>query len=160
MRIGVPKEIKTDEYRVALTPAGARELIQRGHEVLVETGAGEGSAFPDEQYERAGARVVSVDDAWGQADLLLNVGQPARAARLLEPLVEAEPENEAAWELLARSSFASAQLGRAEAALRRLVEVAPVNGWARRALARTLERQSRAAEAVGHHRVADALGAD
>ena len=55
MRIGVPKEIKTDEYRVALTPAGARELIQRGHEVLVESTAGEGSAFADDQYERAGA---------------------------------------------------------------------------------------------------------
>jgi len=76
LRIGVPKEIKTDEYRVALTPAGARELIQRGHEVLVESTAGEGSAFPDEQYERAGARVVSVDDAWSQADLLLKVKEP------------------------------------------------------------------------------------
>jgi predicted Zn-dependent protease len=94
-----------------------------------------------------------------QADLLLNVGQPAAAARLLEPLVEAEPGNEAAWELLGRSYFASAQLGRAETALRRLVEVAPSNGWARRALARTLERQSRPDEAVVHHRVADALGA-
>ena len=89
MRIGVPKEIKTDEYRVALTPAGARELIQRGHEVLVETTAGEGSAFPDEQYERAGARVVSVEDAWGQADLLLKVKEPVAAEyrRLREGLV-------------------------------------------------------------------------
>jgi predicted Zn-dependent protease len=95
-----------------------------------------------------------------QADLLLNVGQPASAARLIEPLVEAEPGNEAAWELLGLSYFASAQLGRAEGALRRLVEVAPSNGWARRALARTLERQSRADEAAGHHRIADALGAE
>jgi predicted Zn-dependent protease len=95
-----------------------------------------------------------------QADLLLAVGQPAPAARLLEPLVEAEPDNEAAWELLGRSYFASAQLGRAEAALRRLVELAPANGWARRALARTLERQSRPEEAAGHHRVADSLGAE
>ena len=89
MRIGVPKEIKTDEYRVALTPAGARELIQRGHEVLVETTAGEGSAFPDEQYERAGARVVSVEDAWGQADLLLKVKEPIEPeySRLREGLV-------------------------------------------------------------------------
>ena len=89
MQIGVPKEIKTDEYRVALTPAGARELIQRGHEVLVETTAGEGSAFPDEQYERAGARVVSVDEAWGQADLLLKVKEPIEPeySRLREGLV-------------------------------------------------------------------------
>jgi alanine dehydrogenase len=89
LRIGVPKEIKTDEYRVALTPAGARELIQRGHEVLVETTAGDGSAFPDAQYERAGARIVSVDDAWGQADLLLKVKEPIQPeyARLREGLI-------------------------------------------------------------------------
>ena len=58
MRIGVAKEIKPDEYRVALTPAGALELINGGHEVAVETGAGVGSAFPDETYERVGARIV------------------------------------------------------------------------------------------------------
>jgi alanine dehydrogenase len=89
LRIGVPKEIKTDEYRVALTPAGARELIQRGHEVLVESTAGAGSAFADEQYERAGARIVSVDEAWGQADLLLKVKEPIEPeySRLREGLV-------------------------------------------------------------------------
>ena len=59
MRIGVAKEIKADEYRVALTPAGARELAQRGHDVLVETAAGDGSAFADADYERAGARIVA-----------------------------------------------------------------------------------------------------
>jgi len=76
LRIAVAKEIKTDEYRVALTPAGARELVQRGHEVLVETTAGEGSAFADADYERAGARIVSVEDAWGKAELLLKVKEP------------------------------------------------------------------------------------
>jgi predicted Zn-dependent protease len=95
-----------------------------------------------------------------QADLLLAVGQPAEAARILRPLVQAEPNNEAALELLARSYFASAQLARAEESLRRLVDLSPTNGWARRALARTLERQSRPGEAVVHHRMADALGAD
>jgi predicted Zn-dependent protease len=95
-----------------------------------------------------------------QADLLLAMGQPADAARRLEPLAESEPGNEAVLELLARSYFGSARLGPAEAALRRLVDLAPSNGWARRALARTLERQSRADEAAVHHRVADALGAD
>jgi Flp pilus assembly protein TadD len=95
-----------------------------------------------------------------RADLFLESGQPTEAARILEPVVEAHPGNEAALELLARSYFASAQLGRAEGALRRLVELAPANGWARRALARTLERQSRADEAAVHHRMADALGAD
>ena len=76
LRIAVAKEIKTDEYRVALTPAGARELVQRGHEVLVETTAGDGSAFADADYERAGARIVSVEDAWGKAELLLKVKEP------------------------------------------------------------------------------------
>jgi predicted Zn-dependent protease len=93
-----------------------------------------------------------------RADLFLAMGQPVEAARVLEPLVAAEPGNEAALELLARSYFGSAQLQRAEGALRRLVELAPANGWARRALARTLERQSRHGDAVAHHRVADALG--
>jgi alanine dehydrogenase len=76
LRIGVAKEIKTDEYRVALTPAGARELVQKGHEVLVEATAGEGSAFTDDDYERAGARIVSVDDVWSNSELLLKVKEP------------------------------------------------------------------------------------
>ncbi len=76
MKIGVVKEIKPDEYRVALTPAGARELIQRGHDVLVETGAGAGSAFPDGAYEAVGARVGTADDVWAEAELLLKVKEP------------------------------------------------------------------------------------
>jgi alanine dehydrogenase len=89
VRIGVAREIKTDEYRVALTPAGARELVLKGHEVLVETGAGDGSSFPDGDYERAGAEIVSVDDAWGRAELLLKVKEPIAAEypRLREGLV-------------------------------------------------------------------------
>jgi Flp pilus assembly protein TadD len=103
---------------------------------------------------------IDLHSEYLRADLMLAVGQPAEAARILRPVVEAEPANEAALELLARSYFASAQLARAEEALTRLVELAPANGWARRALARTLEQQSRADEAVPHHRMADALGAD
>jgi len=76
MRVGVAREIKSQEYRVALTPAGARELVQRGHEVLVENGAGLGSAFPDESYERAGASLVSVADVWSRSELLLKVKEP------------------------------------------------------------------------------------
>ncbi len=76
MRIGVAKEIKPDEYRVALTPAGARELVQRGHDVLVETTSGDGSAFTDDDFVRAGARIVSVDDVWAESDLLLKVKEP------------------------------------------------------------------------------------
>src|SRR5690242_5357913 len=76
MKIGVVREIKTDEYRVALTPAGAHELIGRGHQVLVEAGAGEGSAFPDAAYEAVGARLARAGDVWSQAELLLKVKEP------------------------------------------------------------------------------------
>jgi alanine dehydrogenase len=89
VRIGVAKEIKTDEYRVALTPAGARELVQRGHDVTIETGAGEGSAFTDSAYEGAGARIAGVDEVWVESDLLLKVKEPIAAeyGRLREGLV-------------------------------------------------------------------------
>src|SRR4051795_5262593 len=89
VRIGVAKEIKTDEYRVALTPAGARELVQKGHEVLIETTAGDGSAFADDDYERAGARIASLDDVWSASELLLKVKEPIEPeyARLREGLV-------------------------------------------------------------------------
>jgi alanine dehydrogenase len=89
LNIGVAKEIKTDEYRVALTPAGARELGQRGHEVIVETGAGEGSSFSDAAYEAAGARIASVDEVWADAELLLKVKEPIEPeyGRLREGLV-------------------------------------------------------------------------
>jgi len=76
VKIGVAKEIKSHEYRVALTPAGARELIQRGHEVLIETGAGDGSSFPDAAYAAVGASVGSVDEVWEGSDLLLKVKEP------------------------------------------------------------------------------------
>ena len=76
MRIGVVTEIKPDEYRVALTPAGARELVAHGHEVLVEHGAGVGSAFPDDAYLAAGARLGSADEVWATAELLLKVKEP------------------------------------------------------------------------------------
>jgi alanine dehydrogenase len=76
MKVGVAKEIKPDEYRVALTPAGALELINHGHEVAIEEGAGIGSSFPDDAYTRVGAQVASVDDVWEQSDLVLKVKEP------------------------------------------------------------------------------------
>jgi alanine dehydrogenase len=89
MKIGVAKEIKPDEYRVALTPAGARELVQHGHEVLVESGAGDGSAFFDEAYEAEGAGISRVDEVWADVDLLLKVKEPipAEHGRLRDGLV-------------------------------------------------------------------------
>ncbi|MBA2461499.1 MAG: alanine dehydrogenase [Actinobacteria bacterium] len=89
MRIGVAREIKPQEYRVALTPAGARELVLRGHEVLIETGAGAGSAFADADYEATGARIASVDEVWERAELLLKVKEPIEPEhrRLREGLI-------------------------------------------------------------------------
>ncbi len=77
MKVGVPTEIKEEEYRVALTAVGARELAEHGHEVLIQAGAGEGSAISDADYEAQGARIVpTAEDVWGEADLLLKVKEP------------------------------------------------------------------------------------
>ena len=77
MKIGVPKEIKTNENRVALVPAGAEALVAAGHSVLVEKGAGEGSGFPDELYVRAGAKIAPDADAtWKDADMIMKVKEP------------------------------------------------------------------------------------
>src|SRR5580704_6757092 len=77
MRIGVPREVKNHEYRVAITPAGVHELAREGHEVFVETSAGAGSSLPDEEFTAAGAKVLkTADDVWGTADLVLKVKEP------------------------------------------------------------------------------------
>src|SRR5947209_10823341 len=77
MIVGVPREIKADEYRVALLPVGAEELTTAGHAVLVESGAGLGSGIGDALYEAAGARIVGQAAAiWGQADLIVKVKEP------------------------------------------------------------------------------------
>jgi alanine dehydrogenase len=77
LKVGVPTEIKTDEYRVALTPIGARELAEHGHDVLIQKGAGEGSAISDSDYEAQGARIVpAAEDVWGEAEMILKVKEP------------------------------------------------------------------------------------
>ncbi|MFG6668360.1 alanine dehydrogenase [Halomonas sp. HNIBRBA4712] len=85
MQIAVPREIKNHEYRVALTPTGARELVERGHTVSVQAGAGEGAGFDDAEFEAAGARIeADVDALWQGAELILKVKepQPDEVARL------------------------------------------------------------------------------
>jgi alanine dehydrogenase len=80
MRVGIPTEIKNNEYRVAITPAGVAELVYRGHEVLIQSGAGEGSAISDADFKRAGAQLInSADQVWTEADLLLKVKEPIEA---------------------------------------------------------------------------------
>jgi alanine dehydrogenase len=84
-KIGVPAEIKADEYRVAITPSGVRELADAGHEVFVQRGAGEGSAIGDEEYEAQGAVILpTADEVFGAADLIVGVKepQPEEVARL------------------------------------------------------------------------------
>jgi alanine dehydrogenase len=77
LRIGVPTEIKTDEYRIAITPAGVRELAERGHEVIVQAGAGAGSAFTDEQFTAQGAEIAgSAEQVFAEAELVLKVKEP------------------------------------------------------------------------------------
>jgi alanine dehydrogenase len=77
MKVGVPTEIKEEEYRVALTAVGARELAEHGHEVLIQKGAGEGSAIADADYEAQGARIVDTADAiFAEADMILGVKEP------------------------------------------------------------------------------------
>jgi alanine dehydrogenase len=86
MHIGVPREIKPQEYRVGLTPDGARALVRGGHEVSVERDAGLGSGFPDSAYEVAGASLVGVEEVWSRPDLVVKVKepQPPEVARLRE----------------------------------------------------------------------------
>ena len=77
MKIGIPKEIKANESRVALVPSGAESLIAAGHSVLVEAGAGLGSDFSDEQYLTVGACIVpDADTIWADADLIVKVKEP------------------------------------------------------------------------------------
>lgn len=77
MRIGVPKEIKTQEFRVGMTPSGVATLTARGHQVLVEQGAGIGSSMPDDAFVKAGATMVaSREEVWGQADMVVKVKEP------------------------------------------------------------------------------------
>ncbi len=77
MRVGVPKEVKNHEYRVAITPIGVHELVAHGHDVLIEKGAGLGSQIPDERFVAEGARILdSADDVWGEAEMVLKVKEP------------------------------------------------------------------------------------
>ncbi len=77
MKVGIPKEIKNHEYRVAITPAGVMELVRHGHEVVIESGAGLGSSIPDSDYVAAGASMLpNADAVWASADMILKVKEP------------------------------------------------------------------------------------
>ena len=77
MHVGIPKEVKNNEYRVAITPSGVLELVRNGHDVYVETGAGIGSSIADDEYVGAGATILdTAADVWATGDLVLKVKEP------------------------------------------------------------------------------------
>lgn len=77
MKIGIPKEVKNHEYRVAITPVGVHELVKHGHDVVIQKDAGVGSQIPDEEYVAAGASILdSADDVWGEAEMVMKVKEP------------------------------------------------------------------------------------
>jgi alanine dehydrogenase len=77
VKVGIPREVKNNEFRVAITPAGVHELVRHGHQVVIEQGAGVGSSIPDGEYVAAGAEILAAaDEVWATADLLLKVKEP------------------------------------------------------------------------------------
>ncbi|TMD69267.1 MAG: alanine dehydrogenase [Chloroflexi bacterium] len=110
MIIGLPKEIKDNEYRVGLTPAGVRALSDAKHKVVVEKSAGEGSGFEDELYERAGATILeSPDDVWAQGEMIIKVKEPIapeyprmREGQVLFTYLHLAPDKELTKQLLER----------------------------------------------------------
>jgi len=108
--VGLPKEIKDNEYRVGLVPAGVRALTDAGHKTIVERGAGEGSGFGDDLYERAGAQIIdSADDVWAQSEMIVKVKEPIkpeygrmREGQLLFTYLHLAPDHELTQALLER----------------------------------------------------------
>jgi len=108
--VGLPKEIKDNEYRVGLTPAGVRALTDASHEVIVERNAGEGSGFEDSLYEKAGAQIIdSADDVWARAEMVVKVKEPIapeyprmREGQLLFTYLHLAPDRKLTDELLKR----------------------------------------------------------
>jgi alanine dehydrogenase len=110
MKIGLPKEIKDNEYRVGLTPAGVQALTQAGHDVFVQKTAGEGSGFPDEQYVKAGGKLLdTADEVWQAGDMIVKVKEPVqpeyarmRENQLLFTYLHLAPEFELTKQMLDR----------------------------------------------------------
>src|SRR4029079_7990595 len=110
MKIGLPKEIKDNEYRVGLTPAGVHALTAAGHTVYVQKSAGEGSGFTDEQYVKAGAEILdTADEVWQTGDMIVKVKEPVapeyprmRENQLLFTYLHLAPELELTKQMLER----------------------------------------------------------
>lgn len=110
MIVGLPKEIKDNEYRVGLTPAGVRALTDAGHQVIVERTAGDGSGFEDALYQKAGAQIIdSADDVWAKAEMIVKVKEPIepeyprmREGQLLFTYLHLAPDKKLTEQLLKR----------------------------------------------------------
>jgi alanine dehydrogenase len=110
MKIGLPKEIKDNEYRVGLTPAGVQALATAGHEVYVQKTAGEGSGFSDDQYVKAGGKLLdTADDIWKTGDMIVKVKEPIapeyprmRENQLLFTYLHLAPEFELTKQMMER----------------------------------------------------------
>lgn len=137
MIVGIPKEIKPDEYRVSLTPAGAAELVQDGHTVLVEDGAGVGSGIENQDYETVGAIITERDDVFNKAEMIIKVKEPIpeeydrlRENLLLYTYLHLAPAPELTHALLERkvSGLAYETVQSANGALPLLVPMSEVAG--------------------------------
>jgi alanine dehydrogenase len=137
MIIGVPREIKPGEQRIALTPGGAHALIEAGHRVLVERGAGAGSSIRDDEYSKVGVSLVSVDDVWHDAELILKVKEPVadeprklRAGQILFTYLHLAPVPDLTRALLASNAIAIAYetVQRADGSLPLLTPMSEVAG--------------------------------
>src|SRR5690606_2007916 len=110
MKIGLPKEIKDNEYRVGLTPAGVNALVNAGHTLYVQKSAGEGSGFTDDQYVSAGGKILdTADDVWGEGDMIVKVKEPIqpeyarmRENQLLFTYLHLAPEFELTKQMMER----------------------------------------------------------
>jgi alanine dehydrogenase len=110
MIVGVPKEIKNNEYRVGLVPAGAKALVDAGHTVIVEKNAGEGSGIPESEYERAGAKIIeTADEVWSTAEMIVKVKEPIepeyprmREGQILYTYLHLAPDERLTQEMLER----------------------------------------------------------
>ena len=112
MIVGVPRELKQDEYRVGLLPVGAELLVRDGHTVLMEVAAGEGSGFEDEKYLAAGAKIIdTADEIWGEADLIVKVKEPQESEILLMRNFEGLSNQEVAYVLDLDPATASKRRG-------------------------------------------------
>jgi alanine dehydrogenase len=154
MKVGVAREVKNREYRVALTPSGVTELVAAGHDVLVEHDAGVGSSIPDVDFTAAGAKIVpTADDVWGEADLLLKVKEPIaeeygrmRAGQTLFTYLHLAASRECTDALLASGTTAVAY------------ETVQTDGGALPLLAPMSEVAGRMAPQVGAHTLERASG--